>query len=1086
MGAFVMRRLTTKLALVVVAGAVLASTVLVSAPPAGAVVAGSVAISGPASANVGTNVQFTVSYSCSGDEDCLNVSIDVTYVGMDPVGAQSFSVGTISSGTVGQVFVSGRFPNTTANGSTGIATAQMSMSNASGTSDSASVTAVNVTPTSLGVNVSGPANADIGTNFDITVDYWCSGTDDCQDVVIDVSPAVMNAVSSTSFSIGTVATGTSGTLTVTMVFPPGTSHGSVGTATASGTTSSGSDGSDSHWVSAVDSTTPRAGVDVGGPDHEVSGVDIPFQIVYSCGSQGSCLDMVVTVSFTTLVGTGTTSWNIGTVPAGGSGLLNTTGRFPPGTPYGTYGYVTATVDISNGFDASDTWAIWCSDTTGNTTTTTTTTTIPPMAGFNGYKSRSAAVVPIGDSVDWRFDTNSIGSLEADGLMWTDEFEPELAPAQIYTGMWSPSTVQAHFEMKRSGGWQNIGTFDGNSAAWYVLPAGVRAIRVSYSDLSASTVPLSFNVTDPHRVTTQAIRPDRDGNWYTAPKSVGNCGDWTSVNAGSATYRSSVSVITPAARPDPRVWSESSNLRPTDDISFLVRMANHSSAQLPLVNPFISVLLPTEVEFVTTETLSAGVSPTVTVTNDYAGTGRTLVRFEVIGSRFPGEWSDFRIRAKVSMGVPPGWHPVQVLSGTNSTTHDVECYSSKATDNYDQDQDGDTAEQLCAGNASFDVVEAALTTATMWVQGDPTLPHLDWATLAAPTVACPDSGGYTNYPCVAQTKSLGSADFRLEIYNAGNVDLEELAFYNTLPFVGDTGVTEVLSGTLRRSEWRPALQSPLIITQAPPGAEVVIEYSVEPNSCRPELSSGGAFPAGCIDDWGPPPTDLRQVQAVRVRAFGGAARWRGGEAIVIEYDMDASHGSPFGGEIGWTSLGYTSVRSDNGLALPPSEPRKTGIMIKRPNNGIGSFVWLDANRSGTQDPGEPGINGVQVELYRSDGSLARTTFTADLQGDPTKPGYYFFGDVPAGDYYVRFGPPKPGWNAMLPNQGGDDSIDSDGAIATLETPVLNLGPDEFELDWDMAYFVPSGPVECPDEAEVYDPTANPSDRREVNDRLPCPS
>ena len=61
-----------------------------------------------------------------------------------------------------------------------------------------------------------------------------------------------------------------------------------------------------------------------------------------------------------------------------------------------------------------------------------------------------------------------------------------------------------------------------------------------------------------------------------------------------------------------------------------------------------------------------------------------------------------------------------------------------------------------------------------------------------------------------------------------------------------------------------------------------------------------------------------MQAVRIRGdFGPGQRWQGGDAIIVEYDMDASQGSPFGGEIGWTSFAYRADRADNGLELPAS-------------------------------------------------------------------------------------------------------------------------------------------------------------------------
>jgi hypothetical protein len=55
--------------------------------------------------------------------------------------------------------------------------------------------------------------------------------------------------------------------------------------------------------------------------------------------------------------------------------------------------------------------------------------------------------------------------------------------------------------------------------------------------------------------------------------------------------------------------------------------------------------------------------------------------------------------------------------------------------------------------------------------------------------------------------------------------------------------------------------------------------------------------------------------------------------------------------------------------------------------IGDFVWCDSNDDGVQDPGEPGIGGIVVDLACADGSSASTVTDAA--------GYYLFSDVAPG-------------------------------------------------------------------------------------------
>jgi hypothetical protein len=51
-------------------------------------------------------------------------------------------------------------------------------------------------------------------------------------------------------------------------------------------------------------------------------------------------------------------------------------------------------------------------------------------------------------------------------------------------------------------------------------------------------------------------------------------------------------------------------------------------------------------------------------------------------------------------------------------------------------------------------------------------------------------------------------------------------------------------------------------------------------------------------------------------------------------------------------------------------------------GVGDYVWDDTNQNGIQDPGEPGLSGLNVALYSSGGILLAATTT-----DAT--GYYLF-------------------------------------------------------------------------------------------------
>ncbi|RMH25571.1 MAG: hypothetical protein D6692_10800, partial [Planctomycetota bacterium] len=85
--------------------------------------------------------------------------------------------------------------------------------------------------------------------------------------------------------------------------------------------------------------------------------------------------------------------------------------------------------------------------------------------------------------------------------------------------------------------------------------------------------------------------------------------------------------------------------------------------------------------------------------------------------------------------------------------------------------------------------------------------------------------------------------------------------------------------------------------------------------------------------------------------------------------------------------------------------------------IGDLVWFDRDGDGVQDPGEPGIPEVVVQLFDGSGALVAST-TTDAAG------LYGFGDLSLGAYRVAVDP------ATLPSccvcDGDSDSADSDSA------------------------------------------------------------
>ena len=118
----------------------------------------------------------------------------------------------------------------------------------------------------------------------------------------------------------------------------------------------------------------------------------------------------------------------------------------------------------------------------------------------------------------------------------------------------------------------------------------------------------------------------------------------------------------------------------------------------------------------------------------------------------------------------------------------------------------------------------------------------------------------------------------------------------------------------------------------------------------------------------------------------------------------------------------------------------------PLSGLGDTVWHDIDGDGVQDPSEPGIPGVRVNLYDDMGNLVGSQVT-DTDGE------YLFVDLYPGDYYLEFIDPA-GYTLTFPNQGFDDDLDSDvdNSNGPGTTPIFNLDAEETDLSWDAGYYI----------------------------------
>ena len=117
-------------------------------------------------------------------------------------------------------------------------------------------------------------------------------------------------------------------------------------------------------------------------------------------------------------------------------------------------------------------------------------------------------------------------------------------------------------------------------------------------------------------------------------------------------------------------------------------------------------------------------------------------------------------------------------------------------------------------------------------------------------------------------------------------------------------------------------------------------------------------------------------------------------------------------------------------VPDPEPP---ARVPTPRFAVGDLVWLDNDRSGQQNSGEPAGARVSVQLLNDKGDVVKSTTTSDS-------GRYLFDRLLPGIYSVRFARLPTGYTFATSDRGDDRTQDSDPDY-TGETPPFTLGVGE---------------------------------------------
>ncbi|MDA1018039.1 MAG: hypothetical protein O3A00_26730, partial [Planctomycetota bacterium] len=147
---------------------------------------------------------------------------------------------------------------------------------------------------------------------------------------------------------------------------------------------------------------------------------------------------------------------------------------------------------------------------------------------------------------------------------------------------------------------------------------------------------------------------------------------------------------------------------------------------------------------------------------------------------------------------------------------------------------------------------------------------------------------------------------------------------------------------------------------------------------------------------------------------------------VEFDLLAGFefsAKDQGGDDARDSDANPSTGRTDAIALTAQQKRidvDAGMQRRSDLGAIGDRVWRDLNANGIQDAGEPGLNGVAVELTDSASQTTRQTTASG--------GRYLFEGLSAGTYDVRVVAPA-GLEFTVQDAGINDAADSDVSPST---------------------------------------------------------
>ena len=262
--------------------------------------------------------------------------------------------------------------------------------------------------------------------------------------------------------------------------------------------------------------------------------------------------------------------------------------------------------------------------------------------------------------------------------------------------------------------------------------------------------------------------------------------------------------------------------------------------------------------------------------------------------------------------------------------------------------------------------------------------------------------YLEEPFIGSATEGGNIEYKINVTNIGNVELEKIEIVDIMPHIGDSSV--LFNNISRESDYNVYTITEVTAKLIRGIEEETLQFDIYYSNSFNPIRFGPSFNViGADDNW----TKTIPENLIDLKAFKVVTKdLKIYPNDILEITVIAK--VPTGGPtllVAWNSFAaqtiYKSLEGENTFTLA-IEPEKVGIEVK--DNPIGKgkingLVWFDKNKDGIPDIDEQGINNIVVTLVDEEDKVVDYAITTlDFNNND---GYYSINNLDYGTYRLFF-------------------------------------------------------------------------------------